>query len=149
MNPLLNMILSSIFSGMGGIGNNMMNPMMPNQNRGNNSGQMGGINMMSGNPLLNMLMGSIGGGMNSMNCNPLINMLMGNMGNGNNNTPFNNMNGNNANMNNMGNANSTPFNNTNGGNANMNNANNTSFNNMNGNDANMNINSLLSMLMGN
>lgn len=71
MNPLLSMILSSLFNGMGG---GFRNPMMPNQNGGS------GPNQMGGNPLLNMLMGGMGGGMNPMNGNPLMNMLMGNMG---------------------------------------------------------------------
>lgn len=123
MNPLINMILASLFSGMGG-------------GLGNNSNQMNGINpnmnnMFNGNALLNMLMGAMGGGnMNpGIGGNPLMNMLMGGMGN--NRTPFNNGHGNNANMNGSNNMHS---NNTN----------------MGGFNPNMgDINSLLSMFMGN
>ncbi|WP_242976161.1 hypothetical protein [Clostridium butyricum] len=48
MNPLLNMILGSLFPGMGGMMNN----------------PMGGMGNMGGNPLMSMLMGGLGGGMN-------------------------------------------------------------------------------------
>ena len=49
MNPLLNMILGSLFPGIGGMMNN----------------PMGGMGNMGGNPLMSMLMGNRNMGMNN------------------------------------------------------------------------------------